>query len=199
MGPQQRVVIEIEGVPGVPRRVSLRRVQRVEVVLDGVDLTPVEDLVAHSDEDVLDPPPELGDQVVRAAGDLDAGQGRVEGRILHRPGELGVPLRDRLLDALAEGVQGHSGLPVAHFAQRELERALPAEGLHARLVQLVGRGRSRDRGQRLAFERLDVHGGDCTRFVHGSSSRVVERETPRPEMWRNARASATPRSRAGAA
>ncbi len=158
-------------------------VERVEVVLDRVDLAAVEDLVAHPDEDVLDPAPGLRDQVVRAAGDLDTRQGRVERRVAHGTRELRPARLHGRLDPLAERVQSHPALAVADLTERELQRALAAEVADARVVELgVVRG-ARDRGERLTFERLDVHGGDCTRFVHGSSSRsTVRKNAPAREF-----------------
>ena len=46
-----------------------RRVEGLEVVVLGLDLGPVGDLVAHADEDVLDLPLGLGDQMEMAQGE----------------------------------------------------------------------------------------------------------------------------------
>ena len=46
-----------------PRRVRRRVVERVEVVVDGLDLGALGDVEAEPDEDVLDLAPGLGDQV----------------------------------------------------------------------------------------------------------------------------------------
>src|SRR5688500_9375770 len=105
------------------------RVQRGEVVEDSVDLRPVEDAVAETEEDVLDLAPDLRDQMEAAARDAFAGEGDVERLELvaaHRR-ELGFPLGERLLHRRSRRVQRHPGLAVAHLTQRELERALATE------------------------------------------------------------------------
>jgi len=75
--------------------------------------------------------------------------------------ERGLPLADRLLHRLADGVERHPGLAVAHVAERELQLALPAEVLHARVVELRDRRRRGDRTEGLLLQGLRVHGGDC--------------------------------------
>src|SRR4029450_1887547 len=110
----------------------------------------------------------------------DARQRRVEGRVDDGPVELGAAALESLLDALAARVEGPPALPVATLAERELQRALPAQVADARVVELgLVRGAG-DRGERLAFERLDVHGGDCTRFVPGFLLSVDGRGRPGP-------------------
>jgi hypothetical protein len=46
-----------------PRRVPGGEVEAVEVVVGGLDLAAVDDLVAEAEEDGLDLPADLGDQV----------------------------------------------------------------------------------------------------------------------------------------
>ncbi len=73
---------------------------------------------------------------------------------------------DRRFEPLAQRVQRHTGLAVAHLPQRELELALAAEVLDADGLDLVdGRGRlgSCERG---VLECLGVHGsGEVTNAV----------------------------------
>ena len=159
VGAQQRARVEIEGVAGIPGGVRLGLVEGVEVVPDGLDLAAVVDLVAHPEEDVLDPAAQLGDQVQAAAAKRLAGQRRVErlSVLLCRGRELGLALRECRLDRRSRGVQRHPGLPVAHLAQRQLQLALAAEVADAQLLERVGvRGRG-DRGPRLVLERRGVH------------------------------------------
>ena len=73
--------------------------------------------------------------------------------------ELGLARVDRRLEPLAERVQRHPGLAVAHLAERQLELALPPEVLDAHAA------RSRrvdvaacDRCERVVLECLGVHG-----------------------------------------
>ena len=85
--------------------------------------------------------------------------------------ELRLAGRDRLLDRLARGVQGHARLAVAHLAERELEVARAAEVADAQLLELVGGRGSLDRAQGLALERLRVHARDCIAWLsHGLDS-----------------------------
>ncbi len=81
-----------------------------------------------------------------------------------RPLELLLARRDSLFDRLAGGVQRHAGLAVAHLAQGELQRALPAEVVHPHVVERSGRRGGGDGGERFLSEGLGLHGGDCTRF-----------------------------------
>src|SRR4029079_7892889 len=65
---------DIDLVALLSRRGVRRGVQRVEVVVDEVDLGPVDDDVAEADEDVQDVAPGLLDQVRVAPRVADAGQ-----------------------------------------------------------------------------------------------------------------------------
>ena len=156
---QQRLGVEVEGVARIARGVRLGLVERVEVVPDGLDLAPVVDLVAHPEEDVLDPAAQLRDQMQAAAPERLAGQRRVERLpvLCGGSGELGLAAGERLLDRRPGGVQRHPGLAVANLAQRQLQLALAAEVADAQLLERVGvRGRC-DRGPRLVLERRGVH------------------------------------------
>src|SRR2546422_577796 len=65
-------------------------------------------------------------------------------------------------ERVGQRVQPHADLAVTDVAQRELELALPAEDVDAQTLDLLGiRGRG-NCGQRLALERLGIHGGDCS-------------------------------------
>jgi hypothetical protein len=54
VGPEDRLVVDVERVGAVPRRVRLVVVKRVEVVIDGFDLRALSDVEAKADEYVLD-------------------------------------------------------------------------------------------------------------------------------------------------
>ena len=72
-------------------------------------------------------PAQLRDQVERPAGRAHPG---TSDRTPRRPGptaEAALTLREQLLDPLANRVQRHPRLAVAHLAERELQLALPAE------------------------------------------------------------------------
>src|SRR3990170_7711461 len=108
---------------------TLRRVEGREVVPDGVDLTAVVDLVAEAQEDVLDLPPDLRDEVQVAAAAASGPKRHVDDLLPQTPVELGTGQLcgagvDRLLERDAHGVESNPRLPVAHLAQRQLERAL---------------------------------------------------------------------------
>ena len=112
MRAQQRARVEVEGVARIARGVRLRLVERVEVVPDGLDLTAVVDLVAHAEEDVLDPAAQLRDQVQAARAERLAGQRRVE-RLPSSVAdgcELGLAAGERRLDRRATAF---SAIPVS--------------------------------------------------------------------------------------
>ena len=92
-----------------------------------------------------------------------AGQRDVDALLRQAPVELGPrQLRlarvDRCLEPLAERVQRHPRLAVAHLAQRVLELALPAEVLDADLLDLVGRRGRLGSCEGCVLECLGVHG-----------------------------------------
>ena len=99
----------------------------VEVVARGLDLAAVDDLVAETEEDVLDVPPHLCRRMERTAAprahrpeqlrrQRDVDRLRREPRVELYPLELLLAGRERLLDRLARRVQGHPGLAVAYLA-----------------------------------------------------------------------------------
>jgi hypothetical protein len=75
MRAQKDVVAEVEGVLRRPRWVLGRVVERGEVVVLVLDLRPLQDREAEPDEDVLELPADLGDQV-----EMPGRQGRIAGQ-----------------------------------------------------------------------------------------------------------------------
>ena len=154
----------------------LFRSERVEVVARRLDLAAVDDLVAESEEDVLDVAPGLRRGVQRAApagphaaehlgGERHVGAFRGELVV-----ELGVADRgaagiERLLDLLADRVQADPGLAVADLAELQLQRARATEPLDRGLLDVVRGLRALERGGRVADVRVGIpsHGGDCIR------------------------------------
>jgi hypothetical protein len=92
---QDDVAGDVERVRAQPRGVRRVVVERVEVVVDGLDLGPLHDVEAQAEEDVLDLAPHRGEQVQPADGlrriagqrhvDPVGGQARVELGGLQRP------------------------------------------------------------------------------------------------------------------
>ena len=147
------VVVEEERVARRAGRVRRRERELVEVVLDRLDLAVVAHLVAEPEERVLDGAPHLRDRMEVAERQLLARQRDVEHLVAQAPvellvGELVLPLGDRGLETLADPVQEHPALAIAHLAQRKREVALAAEVLDAHLLERR-RGRGSDRVSRL--------------------------------------------------
>ena len=163
LGAEHRLVVEEERLQRRARRMPGREVEGVEVVARRLDLAAVDDRVPEPEEDVLDLAPDLRDEVEVPAPDRRAGHRHVDALLGQPPVELGTrQLRlarvDRGLEPLAERVQRHPRLAVAHLAERELQLALPAEVLDADLLDLVG-GRGRlDSCEGGVLECLGVHG-----------------------------------------
>ncbi len=142
-----------------------RHVERVEEVVGVLDLVAVDDLVAETEEDVLDLAPDLREQVVVAARRCVAGKRDVERLLAEQPLEgrcaQGLLARvERRLERFAESVQRHPRLAIAHLAKGLLELALAAEVADARLLELVGAAGCSDRALRLGFESLRIHARD---------------------------------------
>jgi len=103
----------------------MRRLERelVEVVLDGLDLTVVANLVAETEERVLDLPPHLRDRVELPQRKLVAGKGHVDHVLRQSAVELlsrdscSGPLL-RVFEAGANAVQEATAVAVANVAQR---------------------------------------------------------------------------------
>ncbi len=146
------------------RRVTGREVERVEVVVGRLDLAAVDDAVPEAEEDVLHLPPDLGDQVQPPAR-IATGRERHVGALGRQPGvelrprELLLATVDGRLEPLADGVQRHSGLAVAHLAERLLDRALAPQVLDANRLDLVRRGCGRCGGESFALECVGIHEG----------------------------------------
>ena len=148
----------------------------VEVVLRRLDFSVVPDLVAETDEGVFDLAACLRDRVQVAerqplAGERDVddvlGQGAVELGAL----QLGLASGNGSFDGNADGVQRHSGVAVAHLAERQLQVARAPEVADAELLELVPGRSGLDRAQRVVLQRLRVHGRDCIAFArHGPDS-----------------------------
>ena len=119
-----------------------REGQRIEVVTGGLDLATVDDRVPEPEEDVLDLAPDLRDRVQVPARPAPDGQRHVHALLGEPPveigaGELFLAGVERRLEAFAHRVQRHPGLPVAHVPERLLERALAAEVLDPRRLDLL--------------------------------------------------------------
>jgi hypothetical protein len=93
--------------------------------------------------------------------------------------ELGLPLGERVLEPLAQCVQGHSRLAVANLPQRLLQVALAAEIAHAERLELVRSRRARQRVRRLS---LDCHGFQQPDLLCSGNDAA-----DRPGSWRNGR------------
>src|SRR5262245_27195547 len=140
-----------------------REVERVEVVRRRLDLAAVDDRVAEAEEDVLDLAPDLRDEVQLPARYGRPRNGHVDALLGESAVELGalesvLARVDRALELLAQRVQRHPRLAIAHLAERELQLALAPEVLDADLLDLVDRRRrfgSRERG---VLECWGVHG-----------------------------------------
>ena len=148
-----------------------REVEGVEVVARRLDLAAVDDRVAETEEDVLELAPDLRDQVQVPAPDLRPGHGHVDALVGQSPVELRSRERrlapvDRGLELLAQRVQRHARLAIAHLAQRELQLALAPEELDADVLDLVDRRRRLGSPKRSVLECLGVHGsGEVTNVL----------------------------------
>ena len=90
--------------------------------------------------------------------------------------ELRLARVDRGLEPLAERVQRHAGLAVAHLAERELQLALAAEELDAYVLDLVDRRGRLDSCERGVLECLGVHGSaEVTNVPSACLNRLDER------------------------
>src|SRR5215213_8207349 len=162
LGAENDVDVQEQRVQRRAGRVALRHVQLVEVVVRGLDLAAVDDHVAEPEEDVLDLPPDLRDQVQVAAPGARTRQRDVDALLREAAVELGALERrlaslDRLLDRLPRRVERLTGLAVPDRSQRLLELALPPEVANAELVECGGVRSARNRAQSLGFQRLRIH------------------------------------------
>ena len=150
-----------------PGRVDEREVEGIEVVVSRLDLAAVDDRIAEAEEDVLELPPDLRDQVQvatanRGARDRDVDALLGEAAVELELSEFFLAHADGHLERLAEPVELHSGVAVANFSKRELELALTPEVLDSHAVQVFGRGCFSHCPHCGLFQRLRVHGGDCS-------------------------------------
>ena len=157
------MLVEEEGRPRRARRVPRVERELVEVVLDRLDLAVVADLVAEAEEGVLDLAASLRDRVQVAERELLAGQRDVDDLLGQACGRARrararcARSATALSSALAERVQRHPRLAVAHPAQGLRELALAPEVADARLLELVDARGARDRALCLGFQGLRVH------------------------------------------
>ena len=168
VGAQHDVVIHVEGVLRVARRMVLRDVQKLEVVVVVLHLGALHDLVAHAHEDV-DHLIESNVHRVQGTGAARRSrQGHVHGLglqagLLLALLQLGAALLQRVLQGLAHVVHQLAHLrallggQLAHAAQQSGQLALLAEDVDANLLQAAGR---------LRFAELVQHAlTDLTKFV----------------------------------
>ena len=136
--------------------------ERVEVVPDVGHLVAFVDLVAHAEEDVLDLALDLGQNVQAAARKRRPGERDIECALGVEPLQLGLLDRfaaflDCGLEPFTDPVQEHAALAVAHAPQALRQFAFTPEVADARVVEVAGRRRRRDRLQRLVLVLLPVH------------------------------------------
>ena len=161
LGAQHVLGVEEERRARRARRVPLIERELVEVVVHRLDLPVVAHLVAEAEERVLDGAPHLRDRVQAAERQLLAGKRDVDDLLAQPPvelvaGECPLALVDRSFEPLADAVQQHPGLAVAHRAERQRELALAPEEPDAHVLDRVGARRVGDRAARLGFVRLPV-------------------------------------------
>ncbi len=160
-----------------------------------LDLAVVAHLVAEPEERVLDHAPHLGDRVEMPERQLLARQRHVDDLVAQPPVELlaaepVAALGDRRLEPLADPVQQHAALAVAHAAQRLGELATCARG--------TARARRRARGSPAAAAIAAV--ASLSYAVQSTAATlsiaILLRSrvgTSRPRCERRRAASATPR------
>ena len=165
---QHHVVGHVEGVGAIARGVRRAVVERVEVVVDGVDLGAFEDGEAQADEDVLDLAPGRREQVqapdglrrLARQGDVDAvgGQASVELARL----ELGGARLDEALERLARLVgrppdrAALLGRQLGHAAQEVGQLRLAPQVAHTQLLEGRGRVGRRDSALGLGPQLVDA-------------------------------------------
>src|SRR5215467_6011879 len=157
--------------------------ESVEVISNRLDLAAVDDLVAEAEEDVLDVAaherrrmerparPELR-RAEQLGGQSDIDALGCKALLELRARELRLPFGKRSLDRLADCVERHAGLAVAHFAQRELQRALTTDEASSDLGERGEGSRLGGGGECLLLEVVGIHGGDLIqRFLLLSRAR----------------------------
>jgi hypothetical protein len=146
----------IERVSSQPRGVGHRRIERVEVVVGGLDLGTLLDVEAETDEDVLDLPSRLRDQVqVPDRGQRVGGQGDVDAFALEPllklvRGQLAgafVDLPCKRLPGLVGCLAGRRALlwrQLGHVPQQVRKLSLATEVADLELLELAHRTRAFD-------------------------------------------------------
>ena len=159
--------LDVERVRHQPRGVGDGRVERVEVVVGGLDLRSLGDVEAQADEHVLHLAPRLGDQVQAPGRRERVGRQRHVDAVLHQA-QLELARCQRLLarrdggfERLAGGVGGLAdGATLLGRELRDTPQQIGQLGLAAQVadpdvLKGVGVGRCVDRGARLLLELLD--------------------------------------------
>src|SRR5215218_3827115 len=118
-----------------------RHVERIEEMPRVLDLVTVDDVVAESEEDILDLAPDLRDEVVVATGRRLAGECDVDDVLRERTVEFGtaelvLPPLDEPFEVLAQRVEDAAALGVANLPECLLELALPAQIADAGRIEL---------------------------------------------------------------
>ena len=165
---QHDVLVDVERVRRLPGGVHGVVVERVEVVVDGVDLRALDDAEAEAQERVLELAPDRVDEVQaadregRRAGQRDVehvgGQPGVELRAL----ELGLARLHRGLERPARLVGGAADgaallrRQLGDAAQHVRQLGLAAQEAHPGLLERVGAGRPGDRRLALGPELCDA-------------------------------------------
>src|SRR5262249_29621409 len=183
LGAEECLLVEKERVPRRARRMPVGEAESVEVVTGRLDLAAVDDLIAEAEEDVLDVAAHERRRMQSSArpklrGPEQLGRerhvDRLGGETLFELGarKLRFPLGERGLYRLADGVERHAGLAVAHVAQCELERAAPADVASPDICKRSKRSRLGSGGEGLLLEVVGVHCGDLIqRFLLLSRAR----------------------------
>ena len=170
---QDRLRRDIEGVGARPRGMRRAVVERVEVVVDGLDLGALHDREAEPEEDVLELAPRRR-QHVQPADRLRrrAGQRHVDGVLAQTglelaAGELPGARLDQRLERLARLVcRLADGRPLlgrqrGDLAQHPRQLRLAPEVAHPQLLELRAGGRGGDRPLGLLAQLLDPFGHDA--------------------------------------
>ena len=148
-------------------------VERVEVVVDGLDLRALGDVEAQADENVLDLPPGLRDQVQmtdlrrRVGGQRNVDPVFLQTSVELVGGERRAPGLDRRLECLTRlvgrlaGGRALLGRQLGDAPQKVGQLRLAAEIPDPDLLERLGGGRRVDRGFRLLLDLGDAlaHGG----------------------------------------
>ena len=159
---------DIEGVGSRPRGVRRAVVERVEVVVDGLDLGAFHDGEAEAQEDVFELAPgraqhvQAPERLRRRARQCDVDAILDELGVELGARELGTARLDQRLERLAGGVRRLAdggallGLELRDLAQHLRQLGLAAEIAHPQLLELSARRGRADRGLGLPAKLLDA-------------------------------------------